>query len=150
MTDFEALAAFAGSIATLSSSAGSFVAAFGVLTPYVPGEQLVGVQWNTNEVTLGITGTSGFQTQLQDGYGSAAGPNGGDQAHHFAAFFQAGYYNLVSATAAVYAWESQNLLTNQGDVNLGLAAAALGGLVSSGVVKPTEVADYSRTGLCAH
>jgi hypothetical protein len=57
---------------------------------------------------------------------------------------------LVSATAAVYAWESQNLLTNQGDVNLGLAAAALGGLVSSGVVKPTEVADYSRTGLCAH
>jgi hypothetical protein len=149
LTDCQALAAFAASMATLTSSTKDFMDSFGVLVAYVPGEQALGIQWNTEPVTLGILGESGFGAQFQDGYGSTAGANGSDQAHHFAAFFQAGYFNLANATAAVYVWEAQNALTNKGDINLGLAAAALGGLVSAGVEKPSQVADDIRK-LCAH
>jgi hypothetical protein len=150
MTDCQGLATFAASMATIASSVSDFVKSFGVLVPYVPGEELLGINWNEHPVTLGVTGKSGFVTQFQEGYGTAAGPNGDDQAHHFAAFFQAGFFNLTNATAAAYAWEGQNGFKNQGDIGLGLAAATLGGLVRSGVIKPVDVAENIRKGLCAH
>jgi hypothetical protein len=149
--DCAGLAAFADQMAAiLGGNVANFVGAFAVLTPQVLGEQALGVSWNTNPVFLGQNqGVSGFASKFQDGYGTGAGPNASDQAHHFAAFFQAGFFNLAGATAAAYAFELfEGTPSNQGDINLGLAAAALGGLVSSGSVRPSDVGNYIRQGLC--
>ena len=55
----------------------------------------MGVGWNDDPITLGITGVSGFQGQFQDGYGTSAGPNGDDQTHHFAFFLEAGFLGVM-------------------------------------------------------
>ena len=125
MTDCQALAAFASTMATIFSSNDSFVQAFGVLTSDA-GKGLVA--YNSEPVQLGgDSHASGFATQFQDGYGSDQGPNSSDQAHHFAGFFQLGYQAPALTTIAPTIWEALGgTLSNQGDINLGQAAAYLG------------------------
>jgi RHS repeat-associated protein len=151
LTDCQALAAFAGSIAPLFTSASNFVEAFGVLTPQVV--DVPGVATNSNPVTLGVGPSSGFGTQYQDGFGTPAGPNGSDQAHHFAAFFQLGFYYGASSTLS-WAWEELESLEgggplNQGDVNLGVAAMEMGADLALGRLNTSDIAAAIRSTLCA-
>jgi len=126
--------------------------AFGVLTPKRPGEEALDVAYNTNPVYFGNNGkTSGFAAQFQDNFGSSQGPNNSDQGHHFAAFFQLGYQAPALTTIAPSVWEAmEGTLVNQGDINLGQAAAYLGAQLRSGSLAPSDIGSQIRSTICVH
>jgi RHS repeat-associated protein len=154
ISDCTGLADFAAGAAAISTSSAQFESAFSVLTPPANFESLTGVSWNTDPVVLGgHTGeVSGFATQYQDGYGSPSGANNSDQAHHFAAFFQLGY-NLppgLSNFGAYFQEWFEGTLSNQGDINLAIAAASLGYAVRNGSLSPSQVSSAIQNTICQH
>jgi hypothetical protein len=150
------LAAFADQMAAaFGNDDAKFVQSFGVLTPYIPGEQIAGVAWNTDPVYLGSNqSASGFAAQYQDGFGTNAGANASDQAHHFAAFFQWGYADPPTASWSSTFWEVAQAIyngssINQGDLNLGYQAALLGAALAHGDVGLSQIGSSIRSSLCA-
>jgi RHS repeat-associated protein len=162
ISDCQALAAFADSVAAGRMTTVNFVSAFQVLTPGAAASALInafgsasGVQGVNGAINLQPTyvdpsgnvqyyQASGFSSSYKD----SIAPNS-DQAHHFAAFFQLGF-NLGSTVGNISAYfvELENGLTNQGDINLGMAAAALGAQVGSGKLSASQVGNAIRNQLC--
>jgi hypothetical protein len=154
LDDCAALAAFANVMANFFDNAADYVTSFGVLTPSGGGMNLLGVANNSGAVFLkgNSTAPSGYANQFRDGYGSDEGQNNSDQGHHFAAFLQLGYlYPVLGSNIAPTAWEAyQGTLSNQGDINLGQAAASIGARLRSGNLKPSQIADEIKNTICAH
>jgi hypothetical protein len=159
LTDCDALAAFASSIAPLFGSTSDFVEAFGVLTPSALSNITPGVAWNSNPVFLNPASNpqpSGYAAQYQNTLPDNADTGwNGDQGHHFAAFFQAGYlYGSNAAGMAAWAleyWQGLDSgIMNLGDVNLGEVAAQIGADLRSGVITTAQVGNAIKNNLCQH
>ena len=165
MTDCQGLAALAQYFADQSATTQQFVNDFGVLTPK-GGSSVAGIAWNSNPVYLNLPGeSSGYQTQFQNTVpdNPTTGWNG-DQGHHFAAFFEFGfkYGNLLggtlgSAAGAVTAFAleyfqgpTEGNVLNQGDINLGVAAAELGSALASGNASMSDIPSAIQNLLCSH
>ena len=99
-------------------------------------------------------GPNGYQDQYRDGY-----PNGSnaDQSHHFAFFFVLGSYSayedaadaMITATSLAFAVESLNGAPgNRGDINLGIAAFALGRNVGNGSLAGANIGAAIQKELC--
>jgi hypothetical protein len=150
VSDCNALADFAQNLVQTGASASTLVQDFGVLTPsagltgFVPG-----ISSTSNPVQLNTGQSSGFLSQYQNTLpdNPATGWNG-DQAHHFAAFFQFGYvYSLlgfgpgaIASFALEYAEGLDSGIMNLGDVNLGDAAVQIGEDLASGKISTADVA----------
>jgi len=153
-SDCQALADFADAAAQGGATAQQFKADLAILTPnQFPVYLIPGVQGSggMNLTILNNVGaTSGFATAFQDGYGTSAGPNNQDQAHHFAAFFQLGFsYGPGVGAAAADWWEKlEGTAGNLGDIALGTVAAALGADVEAGVLKPSDIGGIIRQAIC--
>ena len=151
ISDCEGLAEFAGVAAAQDgSNILSFESDFQVLTPNSTAVQAVpGVSGQSGNqlVYLGNNygQASGFQTQYQDSISPSQ-----DQGHHFAAFLQIGYwYGATVGSWAAVAYENlEGTSNNTGDMNLGAKAAQLGAGLSSGAIKPGQVADWIRQNIC--
>ena len=104
-SDCDALAAFAGAASDNDSSKLQFVRDFSILTPAnkLPGSP--GFDGTSNYIRLNQGSGSGYLPIFQNTYNDN-GPSGtnGDQGHHFAAFFQLGYYRGELAGAGVSFW----------------------------------------------
>jgi hypothetical protein len=153
MTDCQALASFATSMATLFSDNTDFVNTFGVFVPLKdPSVQYanshgITMAANTKPVIMlpAGTGASGFDPKYQESIDKV----NVDQVHHFAAFFELGYSArfLGGAAAAIYKDISPY---NPGDINLGIAAANLGAELGAGLISKSSIADSIRNTLCKH
>ena len=151
ISDCEGLAEFAGVAAAQDgSNILLFESDFQVLTPNSTAVQAVpGVSGQSGNqlVYLGNNygQASGFQTQYQDSISPSQ-----DQGHHFAAFLQIGYwYEATVGSWAAVAYENlEGTSNNTGDMNLGAKAAQLGAGLSSGAIKPGQVADWIRQNIC--
>ncbi|MCX6975553.1 MAG: hypothetical protein NTZ94_14930, partial [Verrucomicrobia bacterium] len=151
--DCEALAQFAEAMAVVVGDGpyanAQFARSFGVLVPDVP---LItsGITTNGSPVQLQNGSASGYRSSYQDD-----GDKNSDQGHHFAAFFQAGFWNGALAAGALSAsWERLQTVLGQGggpnDTALGVAAGSLGARVRSGEIKRDALGKAIRDEICAH
>jgi hypothetical protein len=156
ISDCEGLAEFADAAAAESGkNASAFIADFGLLTPSQLASILTpGVSTGNPSVPLNTGQQSGYLPPFQNTQPDNPYTNG-DQGHHFAAFFQVGFF-WGGAVAAALALDFevleaggnfQNL--NMGDIRLGTAAGDLGAAVRSGAISPSGVGAWIRQNLCA-
>jgi RHS repeat-associated protein len=156
LTDCQALAAFADFEASNESINSNFAQDFGIFVQtdrFVNFANRIGIPIasSSNAVTLlppGSTIPSGFGTQYQEGYDSQYP----DQTHHFAAFFQLGFFGgaAIGAAAARYL-DSTNLAQyNPGDIALGIAASQLGADFRAGKISASQIGNDIRQTLCQH
>jgi RHS repeat-associated protein len=151
-SDCQALANFADYAAYSNTGAPTygFVDAFGM---FVDGDDqsvnrareigypIAGVERPVILLPQGSPSRSGYQVQFQETL-SLLHP---DQGHHFAAYFQAGYWaGAVLATGAALLSD----LMNPGDLFLAVEAARLGADVRSGNIAPSAVGDEIRKRVC--
>lgn len=169
ITECEGLALFADSAAEQGGTLGGFISSFGELTPTTTiGTVVPGI--SAGGQNLAVNGTSaaggGFKGLFQDG---------GDQSHHFAAFFQIGFLygetlggalgsvgyevgqaalvafaNLVNTVvgAEVFKTHGQSGDLNTAGILLGYVAAQLGSQVASGALSPSQVGGKIRSTVC--
>jgi hypothetical protein len=155
MTDCEGLAAFTGTVATISRSTSDFIQSFGVLIPQTAAGSSAGIPWNSKAVLLNTGQSSGFDPLYQNSPDDTPGWNG-DQGHHFAAFLAYGYLHSSTAEIAAIGYEiAQGLFswssgTNFGDIMLGVAAAQMGADLASGKIKPSDLPSLINNELCKH
>ena len=155
MTDCEALARFAEAAANSALTDSEFVRDFGVLTPNVTVATLApGIASSISPVALWTSGEpSGYASQFQNTLDDTSTGNG-DQGHHFAAYFQFGWNYGASAGSTASWWGEQIQALkrgeplNQGDVNLGIAAAMIGSQLASGAITADQVGGRIRDVVC--
>jgi hypothetical protein len=153
-TDCDALADFVNAL-SYGAAPWDLDVLMGMMVPQDKRTNALGIASNPDSV-LFQSDNSGFLPQFPNTPGDTS-----DQAHHFAAFFQLGFSwgnKLGSAFATVFEsaeatinwFKGLGFDVNQGDINLGAAAAKMGDLVARGKMKPTEVSSAIRSSLCAH
>jgi hypothetical protein len=111
----------------------------------------IAIAGSTNPVYLlppGSTIASGFGAQYQEGYESKYP----DQTHHFAAFFELGFFGGAAAgAAAAYRLVGINPSKfNSGDVALGVFASQLGADLKAGTISASQIGNAIRQTLCQH
>lgn len=163
-SDCEALADFADAMADGSRDDAQFVRDFGVLTPNSTATQIpgAGIAWNTRPVALNTGQASGFGADYQNTLpdDKRTGWNG-DQAHHFAAFFQFGYVHSsrtlggtsladVASFTLEYFQGLDSGVMNLGDVRLGERAGQIGADLMNGRITRGQVGMEIRSTLCRH
>ncbi len=93
-------------------------------------------------LTAGVP--SGYLPQFQNTLDDQPGWNG-DQGHHFAAFFDLGYFSGRTARLVAVIYErgqaaARETAVNQGDIDLGIQAAQIGLELGSGTIGVGDVA----------
>lgn len=156
LTDCQALAAFADFSASNESINSYFVQDFGVFVTTDRFVRLansagIPIASSSNAVVLlppGSTIPSGFGAPYQEGYDSQYP----DQTHHFAAFFELGFFGGAAAGAAAARYlDSSNLAQyNPGDVALGIAASQLGADLKAGKFSASQIGNVTRQTICQH
>jgi hypothetical protein len=156
ITDCQALATFSDFEASNSSINSYFAQAFGVFfngsDNWVQNANNAGIPivGSSNPVTLlppDTTIRSGFGAQYQD-----FDPKYPDQAHHFAAFFELGFFaGATAGAAAAYRLDGINPSKfNSGDVALGIFASQLGADLKAGTINASQIGNAIRQTLCQH
>jgi RHS repeat-associated protein len=156
ITDCQALATFADFAANSESINSYFAQDFGVFfsgsDKWVQKANNVGIPiaGSSDPVTFlppGSTIGSGFGAQYQD-----FDPMYPDQAHHFAAFFELGFFaGAPAGAAAAYRLDGINPSKfNAGDVQLGIYASQLGADLKAGTIKASQIGNAIRQTLCQH
>jgi hypothetical protein len=112
------------------------------------GIPIMGSSAPVNFLTPGTTIPSGFGAQYQEGYDNMYP----DQAHHFAAFFELGYFAgaTAGAAAAYYLDGITPSKFNGGDVALGIYASQLGADLRAGSINSSKIRNAIRQTLCQH
>jgi hypothetical protein len=104
------------------------------------------IQWEGDQQRLIDERDNGFNPKFKDEASSEGfGGTNVDQSHHFAAFFQLGY----SLGSTLGEWGARLLdPLNDGDANLGRAAAAIGARLRRGEIAPAELGNVIRREIC--
>jgi RHS repeat-associated protein len=152
LTDCQALAGFAQDLSDNSLNNAQFVNAFRNFVPAADpsvvqanafGVPIGGVGKDDQVIMLLQGGTSGFVSSYQE----MLDPKNQDQVHHFAAFFQLGY-QAGSLSGAIAAFIKDLYPLNPGDINLGIAASALGAELRQGLISQQDVSTQIANGFC--
>ncbi len=137
-TDCQGLASLVGRFALWAFHDSDVSDNLGVLVPI--GDPSVRI---ANSFGIAIKGTTRFAYLQQDGLLSGfkyqyqdIHPDE-DQSHHFAAFFQVGFRAGYTTGVAATIYHEMSLVLNQGDINLGIAAARMAADFKAGrITKP--------------
>jgi hypothetical protein len=148
--DCQALALFADEMAGQMTSNDAFVQAFGVFVDLSDFSVQRANSWglpiaaNTDPVIMlrGGGPSSGFAASYQE----SVDHYNIDQTHHFAAYFQVGYY-MGMGPGSILAVVREIRPRNPGDIRLGIQATMLGDYLRAGA-SPFQIGDYIRAQLC--
>jgi hypothetical protein len=159
INECEALALFAEDAVRQNSNTATAVAWFEAITPVNPLAAVLNatatVNARTDAVTLGSYSNNarnnGFSAEFKDGAlltsrGWVGGSNH-DQSHHFAAFFQLGFFTGSEFVGELAARVFDPM--NPGDVNLGKAAASIGARLAQRRIVPGELGNMIRREICS-